>query len=35
MTFVKKTLSLDEYGEVLFQHDWMRGEGVITWNCAI
>ncbi|MBB1525460.1 Crp/Fnr family transcriptional regulator [Pectobacterium carotovorum subsp. carotovorum] len=26
MTFVKKALSPDEYGEVLFQHDWMRGE---------
>ncbi|WP_437216458.1 hypothetical protein [Pectobacterium sp. LFLA-215] len=26
MTFVKKALSPDEYGDVLFQHDWMRGE---------
>ncbi|MEQ9860358.1 Crp/Fnr family transcriptional regulator [Pectobacterium cacticida] len=26
MTFVKKALSPDDDGEVLFQHDWMRNE---------
>ncbi|WP_409307067.1 Crp/Fnr family transcriptional regulator [Pectobacterium sp. B1J-3] len=26
MTFVKKALLPDEYGDVLFQHHWMKGE---------